>query len=228
MTMDDKLKALLVDQYLLHEVDHHAALVAIDGAPVITEPRAHQLVDIYKCLHQGEFGVGHMIDEPQGFHDRLLRDFLTGSPQADAPVLEKVSADGTSLRLNLRPFRAWWDDNPSQACALLTDACVRSAAIRRGDSERFLACLNTFSALNRDSVLAVGPLVFRFQPSAVDQFLTGVRRLARQLGQLPVFGHSSTYNRFNRPSYRVVESAVIDQSPLASLIERTHEPSTPC
>jgi hypothetical protein len=221
--MNANLKALLIDQYRRHEVQHHCAPAARDETPVPTALRAHRLVDIYKCLHQGEFGVGHMIDDPQRFKERLLGDYLAGSPESDVPVIESVSADGTSLRLNLRPFRALWGHGAPEACAHLTDVCLRSAAGRRGNAERFFDCLNAFNVLNRDGVLAVGPFAFRFPPPEVERFLAEVRRMARRTGQIPVFSHSPDYNHFNRPSYRVVEAAVISQSPLAFLIEDRHE-----
>ena len=67
------LRQVLVQQFLLHEVEHHELQTdrAPDDPPLV--PVAHGLIDIYKCLHQGEFGVGHTIDHPGGFRQRLLR-----------------------------------------------------------------------------------------------------------------------------------------------------------
>ena len=214
------LKELLIQQYMLHEVQHLYSLLAHEDRPIRTEPRAHTPVDIYKCLHQGEFGVGHSIDDPHRFRDRLRHELDGNQPRSDEPVLENVSVDGTVMRLNLRPFRALFGHDTDRACDLLSEVCLRSAGIPRGSFERFLEVLNGFRDLNRSGELIVGNVVYGFPSEMVDHFLKEVKVLARRLGEIPVFSHSMVYRRLNSPSYRVVDLSEIQQSPLAFIIDR--------
>lgn len=218
-----KLKELLIQQYLLHEFDHHPSPVAHAHGPIPTEPYAHELVDIYKCLHQGEFGVAHTIDDPGRFRDRLYHELRESQPGSDEPVLENVAVDGAVMRLNLRPYRALFGDDTGKACDLLAEACLRSADIPKGSYERFLSALYSFKDLNMAGELVVGNVIYVFPNEMVEHFLMQVKGLARRLGEIPVFSHSTNYRRLNTPSYRVVDLSVIQQSALAFIIEQYRE-----
>ncbi|HIJ55588.1 MAG TPA: hypothetical protein HPQ03_05625, partial [Deltaproteobacteria bacterium] len=188
-----------------------------------TKPRAHDLIDIYKCLHQGEFGVAHTVDDPDRFRDRLYHELLGIRPASDEPVLENVSIDGSIMRVNLRPYQTLFVDDAHKACDLLAEACLESAAIPKGSSDRFLTALHGFRDLNKTGKLVVGNVIYEFPPEMVDRFLMEVRELARRLGEIPVFSHSTNYRRLNMPSYRVVDLSVVQQSALAFIIEQYHD-----
>ncbi len=60
--------------------------------------------DWYKLLYQGVFGVGHIMGESS--YDRLVeetRRVRDLGPQGE-PLIERVSPDGTVVRVNLRPY----------------------------------------------------------------------------------------------------------------------------
>lgn len=213
------LKVLLIQQYLLHEVEHHPFHTIHGGESTQAKPRAHTLIDIYKCLHQGEFGVAHTIDDPGRFRDRLYYELSESQPRSDEPVLENVAVDGTIMRLNLRPYRALFGDDTDKACDLLAEACLRSAGIPKGSSERFFSVLYSFKDLNMARELVVGNVIYVFPTEMVEHFLMQVKGLARRLGEIPVFSHSTNYRRLNTPSYRVVDLSVIQQSALNFIIE---------
>jgi hypothetical protein len=215
----DNIKELLIDQYLLHEVQHHSSHLLQGDESVPREPRAHSLLDIYKCLHQGEFGVGHLIDATDRFQNRLLYEMSRIRPTSDEPLLENVSIDGTVMRVNLRPFRAIFGDDIENACHILAEVCLRSSEIPKGDTERFFLLLNSFRDLNRQGELMVGKASYIFPTEMVDHFLKEVRKLAHRFGEVPVFSHSSSYRQLNEPSYRVVDVPVIQQSGLSFLFE---------
>jgi len=217
------LKELLIQQYLLHEVEHHPFHTIHGGGPTPAEPRAHTLVDIYKCLHQGEFGVAHTIDDPGRFRDRLYHELLESQPRSDEPVLENVAVDGTIMRLNLRPYRALFGDDTSKACDLLAEACLRSADIPKGSSERFLSVLYSFKDLNSAGELVVGNVIYVFPTEMVKHFLMQIRELARRMGEIPVFSHSPNYRQLNAPSYRVVDISVIQQSSLVFIFDERNK-----
>ena len=223
MRLRDNLRALLIQQYLLHEVEHHPFYATQNRGTTPVKPRAHTLIDIYKCLHQGEFGVAHTIDDPDRFRDRLYHELLGVQPASDEPVLENVAVDGAVMRVNFRPYRALFVDDMHKACDLLAEACLGSAGIPKGNSERLLSVLYDFRDLNKAGELVVGNVIYAFPSEMVDHFLMEVRDLARRLGEIPVFSHSPAYRRLNSPSYRVVDLSVIQQSALAFILHRHDE-----
>jgi hypothetical protein len=215
------LPGVLIQQFMLHEVTFHALPSGWPGRRPLV-PVAHGLIDIYKCLHQGEFGVGHTIDHPDRFRQRLHREMdrtVLPDPVRE-PAVEDVSGDGAMLRINLRPLSYRHRADVTGAADVLTDVCVASARITRGRGERFLEALDRFRELNREGEIALAGHVFAFPADLVDTFLIEVRRLMQRIRDVPVFSHSETYRRLNRPSYRVVERAALLASPLASLLER--------
>jgi len=219
----DNIRTLLAQQYLLHEADHPPISVAKKGGATWAKPRAHDLIDIYKCLHQGEFGVAHTVDDSDRFRDRLYQELVGIGAASREPVLENVAIDGTVMRVNLRPYGALFLDDKHKACDLLTEACLASAGIPKGNSERFLMALYGFRNLNNAGELVSGKVIYAFPSEMVDHFLMEVRDLARRLGEIPVFSHSPTYRRLNLPSYRVVDRSVIQQSALAFILNRKGE-----
>ena len=185
----ESLKKLLVEQYMLHEVQHwavHTHTHHTEGQPESTarEPRAHTPLDIYKCLHQGEYGVGHLVGDPIGFWERLGRELLASPPVNEEPLLETVATNGGILRVNLRPFRALFDDETDNACNLLTDVCLASSAISIGNAESFLSKLQGFRDLNESGRLTVGHVTYAFAPEMIAHFLKKVRDLTLRLGDI--------------------------------------------
>ena len=216
------LRQLLIEQFMLHEVQHHELEAGGSGARTPRVPMAHALIDIYKCLHQGEFGVGHTIDHPESFKQRLYQEItdVTGTPDRDrGPAVESVSADGTMLRVHLRALPRLYAQDVHRAVRDLTRVCIESARLTRGSSEQFFETLDRFRILNQAGDIILAEHVFAYPSEWVDHFLSDVRALARRIGQVPVFSHSETYRRLNRPSYRVVVRSVLKASPLACLLE---------
>lgn len=216
------LREVIVQQFLLHEVEHHDLQAGRDQDDPPLVPVAHSLIDIYKCLHQGEFGVGHTIDHPEGFRQRLYGEVMrtaAGEPIRE-PVIEPISADGQMLRVNLKALRSAAADDVDQAVADLARACVESARITRGDGTRFFETLEEFKTLNRNGEIVLAGHVFAFPFQWVESFLLEVREMMRRLREVPVFSHSENYKRLNQPSYRVVVRSVLEASPLARFLEK--------
>jgi hypothetical protein len=214
------LRKLLNDQYLLHEVQHHSVHSIQEDDQVPREPVAHSLVDIYKCLHQGEFGIGHLIDDLVNFQNRLFHDILKSHPTSDEPILENVSINGIVMRLNLRPFRALYGNDIEKACNVLAKVCINSSENTKGDNERFFSLLHGFRDLNREGKLRVGKTRIIFPTDMVDHFLREVKKIVHRIGEIPVFSHSAKYRQLNEPSYRVIDMAVVQNSELSFLFEQ--------
>jgi hypothetical protein len=215
------LRRLLVQQFMLHEVQHHALQAEPASADGPLTPVAHGLIDIYKCLHQGEFGVGHTIDRPDGFKQRLYQEIMRGMTPDPVrePAVEVVSADGRMLRINLRAMRGFFVNDVAGAVDELARVCIQSARVTRGDNARFFEALDLFRMLNQAGEIAVAGNVFGFSGEQVDAFFFEVRKLMRRIRQVPVLSHSESYKRLNRPSYRVVERSVLEDSRLGGLLE---------
>jgi len=220
------LRQLLIQQFMLHEIQHHElhhhepnADTAGEAEPLL--PIAHGLIDIYKCLHQGEYGVGHTIDEPDGFKKRLFQEIMrdqTLEPVRE-PAVEAVSTDGRRLRINLRALKKFYIDDVAGTVEELARICIESARLTRGDNARFFETLDLFRMLNKAGEIAMAGYIFVFPEKLVDTFFFEVRQLMRKIRQVPVLSHSGSYRQLNRPSYRVVERSVLKDSMLGDLLE---------
>jgi hypothetical protein len=216
------LRQMLIQQYMLHEVQYHDLHAGHPDGQTPRIPVAHDLIDIYKCLHQGEFGVGHTIDHPEGFRQRLYQE-LTWDAAAAAvsePAVENISADGRMLRVNLRAVRQLYGDDVNRVADELTRVCVQSAQVTQGSDVHFFETLDQFKMLNQSGEIALAGHVFAFPAAMVEIFLSKVRELMRRIRQVPVLSHSESYRRLNRPSYRVVTRPVLEASPLAGILEK--------
>ncbi|MBI5602502.1 MAG: hypothetical protein HY879_04030 [Deltaproteobacteria bacterium] len=219
-----RVRHVVIGQYMLHEVQHHS--LQHTGSPSLI-PKAHSPMDIYKCLHQGEFGVGHSLDYPKRFRQRLVRETMEDEPEegAQEPALEDISAEGRVLRVNLRAFRGLFNHEIDKRIDQLAQVCFESAETARGSETRFRETLAFFKDLNQANELRIGRQSFAFPGEMVDRFLLEVHDLTRRLGQVPIFGHSPDYRRLNHPAYRVVDRTVLEKSPLAGLLKKTPEPT---
>jgi hypothetical protein len=216
------LKQLLIQQFMLHEIQHHElqATDLLTKAAIV--PKAHGLVDIYKCLHQGEFGVGHSIEQPAGFRQQLenecKRCLALGSADDREPVLETVSCDGQMLRVNLRPLGHRFQERLDHVSDLLTRVCLQSAQHSRGKNDNFLKTLELFEALNQAGEICLAGQAFIIPAPLTARFLAEVRQFAQRVGQVPVLSHSAAYRRLNHPAYRVADREALKSSDLNFLL----------
>lgn len=212
------VRNVLLAQYALHEAKHHSECGRGEAEHVPTVPKAHTIADIYKCLHQGQFGVGHSIEDPAKFANLLAIELARAEPNSTEPVLENVSPGGLVFRVNLRPFRRLFAGRDELASRLLAGLCLSSAATLMGNRKDFNMSLEWFRDLNNSGELAIHGRSYMFPGELVDLFLEQVNDFVRTTGSIPVLSHSIAYKRFNAPSYRVVNRAVMEHSSLASLL----------
>ncbi|MGQ9921084.1 MAG: hypothetical protein ACUVRZ_07105 [Desulfobacca sp.] len=210
-------QAILCQQYAWHEAPHWPPLAPGEEAPVVV-PQIHTLADIYKCLYQGEFGIGHSISSPAMFRELLERELRRSGPATPEPLLESVAPLDAILRVNIRPYALLFPQDLPQACQLLVEVCLASSQRVKGRPERFLATLAAFGEFNRAGGLQAEGRIFIFPPEQVVNFLQQVRDFLDQQGSLPVLSHSAVYRRYNAPSYRVVSREVLAESQLGALI----------
>jgi len=148
--------------------------------------------DIYKLLYQGVFGVGHLLGE--GARHRLEAEAgnLCLDDQLEEPFIEKVSADGSMLRVNLRPYlRRGLPLNK-------LFSVMEASAHEKGKVKDFLKAWSIFKDLVKSGKLS-------FDEEEIEE-------LDRQLesGGCPPQHHSEAYRSVYIPSYRVVKRKVLE------------------
>jgi hypothetical protein len=213
------IRRVLVGQYMFHEAWHHPEFIGETRGHAPTLPKAHTVADIYKCLHQGEFGVGHSIEDPGRFAHALVQELLSAEENFTDPVLESVSADGSVFRVNLRPYRRIFANREESGTHLLVEACLNSAKTHKGSREKFITSLGSFRHLNANGELVVQNRQYLFPDELVALFLIQVRDFMQASGNPPVLSHSPVYRNYNAPSYRVVDRATLERSALTFLFQ---------
>lgn len=202
---------------MLHEAKCHPATVVGRKGLHPTIPKAHTLADIYKCLHQGVFGIGHSIEDAATFANRLTSDLLAAEANCSEPVLESVSPADSAFRINLRPYRQIFSGRDGSASEILANVCLKSATVRMGSLKSFMESLQVFRKLNNGGHFVVEHRSYMFPTPWVDDFLSQVEDFIKTTGTIPVLGHSPIYKQVNAPSYRVVDRETLERSDLAFL-----------
>ena len=144
--------------------------------------------DVYKFLHQGVFGPGHLIEDRMGVESFLYEELATLGPvQAGDEPCEPLGGDPALVRIHLRPFVAAGHD-PERLVELL----MTSAGQVRG------------RATEMDRVLgrAVRWLGSAGRIEVADE-LDRLRGELRAQG-FPARHHSEAFRVAYRPAYRVV------------------------
>jgi hypothetical protein len=148
--------------------------------------------DGYKLLFQGIFGVGHIIDEGAQLRLKEEAEAINKSDYPNEPLFESVSADGSIIRVNLRPF---------MRCGLsiskLYNAMVESMDIQ-GSSEEFLFAWSILNELASSGMINVDA-----------EEINCINEELREKGPKP-HHHSVPYRNAYYPAYRVVEKKTLE------------------
>jgi len=152
-----------------------------------------EVQDVYKLLYQSVFGVGHIIRSGGQALECLRRELedIDLRVQPDEEMIENISLDGKTARVNLRPFKRREMD-----AAKLFEAMRLSADRNRGTPQLFQKLWRDFGSL-------VASGAFGFDPKMFKEF----EKFAR-MNKYPVVHHSRTYVKLYVPSYRVTEMAL--------------------
>ena len=163
-----------------------------------------QAADIYKLIHQGVFGPGHIIISAD-FARRALKSELTAvevqSPKSKVqsqtePEFEPIDPSGRLVRVNLRPMFGNWGqspcgDSPLRATEWLVAALVESARRVKGEPAQMTRRLSA---------------AVRWCRKNLPRQAAELERMAAQAGEsgYPAFHHSPAYQLAYRPAYRVI------------------------
>ena len=150
--------------------------------------------DVYKLLFQGMFGVGHILGEGARRSLDSEAGALNLRDHPEEPLLERISADGSMVRVNLRPYLR-------QGLPLdeLFGAMQETAKVR-GDPREFLEAWAVFRDLARSGALTVD-----------QDELESLERELEEEGISP-HHHSEEYRIAYYPAYRVVREKALEKA----------------
>jgi hypothetical protein len=150
-----------------------------------------RVTDFYKLIFQGVFGVGHIMGAAARRWLDEESEGLDLDEGLEEPLLEDLVADGSMVRVNLRPFLRRGLD-----LAGLYEAMVESEV--EGSNEEFRGVWSILKGLvNRGDI-------------AVDrEDLEDLDRELREEGCRP-HHHSQAYREAYKPAYRVVSRRALE------------------
>jgi len=183
--------------------------------------------DIYKLVHQGVFGPGHIIASAAAAR-RALEGEMTAlkvegqklrakRQNPDEELLEPIEPGGRLVRVNLRPLAATQCKVQNARCKMrdtgwLVAAMVESVRRVQGDPEQ----------MRRRLAVAIGWCRENLPLQAVE-----LMKIAVETGAtgFPALHHSSAYARAYRPAYRVMLVTCLNQksAPLVPTAAKLHE-----
>jgi len=142
--------------------------------------------DYYKLLYQGVFGVGHIMGgNAWGWLTREAES-LDLDAHPDEPLIEGVSADGSMVRVNLRPYV-----REGRPLDVLFEA-MKATALVEGTPENFIEAWDIFLGLVEEGLIEVDPVE-----------LADLVEELRGEGVSP-HHHSAEYREAYSPAYRVI------------------------
>jgi len=159
-------------------------------SPLNEQLRLHpgmQVEDVYKLVHQGTFGNGHLITDEAEARRYLLSELESVKADATEEFVEVLDGRATIVRVNLRPFKARGIDPQ-----LLVGAMIASAKAIHPDPA-------AFERSWREIVDAAGRGSLPWSADALRAFAA-----AKKAEGYPAIHHSDVYVATYSPAYRVV------------------------
>ena len=150
--------------------------------------------DVYKLLFQGDFGVSHILGE--GARRRLEEEAesIDIDDHPAEPLIERISADGSMVRVNLRPYL-----RRRLPLDKLYEVMMETSK-DRGDPEKFLFAWSVFYEFAGSGAMEVD-----------GEELESLNRELQEEGPRP-HHHSEPYRIAYYPAYRVVKRGALEKS----------------
>jgi hypothetical protein len=172
---------------LLSLITHHRKL----------HPSAHAK-DIYKMLHQGAMGPHHLVKQVDAARTYLWQEYeRIDIGERTEPLTERVSIDGSVVRINLRPFKQRHGD-----LKVLFECLLISAQSIVPDEASLRTLWEGFKALNQQKALGF----------EIHEIATLDELIAKQ--GFVAISHSPEYRKHELPSYRVLLDRITDSHTL--------------
>lgn len=154
-----------------------------------------QVQDVYKLLYQGEFGVKHIIDNPEAARAYLEQELGQFAADSSESLWEYISSDSGMVRIHLRPFRAG-HYNPDR----LWESMVKTAESVIGDTARFEEHWRIF-------MQGITKGLLPFSEDTAEDFWKEVESAG-----YPAVHHSAQYREAYSPAYRVIGAVYIEHA----------------
>lgn len=148
------------------------------------------IADVYKLLHQGVFGPGHLIASKKHAREWLEHEASLVTPDRMLPLVERIHPDGALVRFHVRPYLAY-----RESIRPLLDAFIQSAQVVVGDPAEMAAWWGIFEEQSAPGGSFAGRLPLR------EVRLFGKMRAEEQW---PAMHHSPVYYAAYQPVYRVL------------------------
>jgi hypothetical protein len=150
------------------------------------------LEDLYKLAHQAAMGSEHAVIDEAHARAWLVREFADLGSGPDEPLLDPISADGSIVRVHLRPFASLGLDSE-----VLLAAFLSTGKEFRGSTERIEESFSEAARLTRDGLLA-------FNAADVRSLIARMKAVG-----FPAVHHSAVFEAAYHPAYRVVARAFL-------------------
>jgi len=150
-----------------------------------TYPQA-QLLDLFKFIHQSEFGPAHLITDPKANFTRLQQEYHQLDPAVKDNVIDVLQPQLCRLHLQVL--------NQSTLALVTLQRFFELSATPKGSVAGYYEKIAVLKSLCRDGLLP-------FPEDAVEQFEAQIKA-----APLAAFSHSEAYRLAYAPAYRVVES----------------------
>lgn len=141
--------------------------------------------DAVKLVYQNEFGVGHLIADPDVFRNRLETEFAGAVPLPGIPLTEPIGNGLIRVMLNAA------ESHRLQLTAL-AEACLVTAGAHRGKPEHFYEKLEVLRENCRKGF-------WNFPIGKLETFLKDYA-----IQGYPMVSHSAVYRSAYHPAYRVI------------------------
>ncbi len=151
-----------------------------------------ELQDLYKFLYQAAMGNEHLMNDTVGIRQYLSREMKSIKASASEPLIERLSADSSIVRLNLRPFKANGGDE-----RVMIEAMLRTAANFKKDPNALRVYWSVAEALAAEGAI----------PSTADSLRTFFAE--QEAKGFPVFHHSDVFEAAYHPAYRLLMRAYL-------------------
>lgn len=148
--------------------------------------------DLYKLVHQAAMGSEHAVIDEERARAWLVRELREMGPGPSEPLVDPIAADGSIVRVHLRPYVGRGLD-PEDLLA----AFVRTAREVRGSTARIEEALAVATQLACEKAIPFGE-------NDIACLLARIRA-----ARFPAVHHSAQFVALYRPAYRVVASDVL-------------------
>jgi hypothetical protein len=153
-----------------------------------------QIQDVYKMLYQGEFGVGHLIDNPDIAKNYLNSELEQITSDSTEPLWEYISPDTDMVRINLRPFKAQQLNSDK-----LIQAMWKTARMVVGDTTQ----------LYKNWKIIIEGIERGLLPLSANDAISFWQQM--QIHGFPAVHHSEVYQQAYHPAYRVIKSEYLEE-----------------